>query len=67
MTAQLLDFHLKVMRMDLEKLNEVSMTYQPQNYTCLFEWSQMVILIHPRETCSNWKNYVFFFLFSTLG
>lgn len=34
------------------------MTYQPQDYTCLFEWNQMMILIHPRETCCNWKKCV---------
>lgn len=31
------------------------MTYQPQDYTCLFEWSHMVNLSHLRETCSDWK------------
>lgn len=34
------------------------MTYQPQDYTCLFQWSQLTILIHLRETCYNWKNHV---------
>lgn len=34
------------------------MIYQPQDYTCLFEWSQMMILSHLRETCCNWKKCV---------
>lgn len=35
------------------------MTYQPQDYICLFEWSQMMILIHLKETCCNRKKCVF--------
>lgn len=55
MAAYLLDFCIKVMEKGSGKATLIVafMTYQPQSWTCLSEWRQMVMLIHLKETFCN--------------